>query len=159
MKDKPFDSVKDQIGFCGIWCGSCVAGNGALIELTKRYKEIIEKYSLKDWAPKDFDFKEFMKGLTSIQTISLCPGCLKDGGRPDCEMRSCARSQNIDDCSQCDQSAECENSEELQKMRDGALGAGLFVKMKNVDRQELIEKWTNEIKEKFPHYLSLCGEQ
>lgn len=29
---KHFDSVKDQIGRCGIWCGSCVAGNGVLQE-------------------------------------------------------------------------------------------------------------------------------
>ena len=72
MKVKPFENVKDQIGYCGIWCGSCVVGNGTLRELTKRYEEIIKSYGLEHWAPKDFDFKEFMKGLASIETMPLC---------------------------------------------------------------------------------------
>ena len=74
MAVKPFDNVKDQIGYCGIWCGSCVAGNGALKELTKKYAEIVDRYDLKDWAPKDFDFKEFRKGFSSIESMPVCPG-------------------------------------------------------------------------------------
>jgi len=59
MPDKKhFDNVKDQTGYCGIWCGSCVAGNGVLQELTERYDRIIKDYDLEQWAPKDFDFKE-----------------------------------------------------------------------------------------------------
>ncbi|MDH5787087.1 MAG: DUF3795 domain-containing protein, partial [Candidatus Bathyarchaeota archaeon] len=90
MKIETFENVKDQIGFCGIWCGSCVVGNGVLRELTKRYGEIIKKYGVDEWGPKDFDVKEFMNGLASIQTIPVCQGCLKDGGRTNCEMRNCA---------------------------------------------------------------------
>ena len=41
LKAKAFENVQGQIGFCGIWCGSCVVGNGTLKELTKRYEEII----------------------------------------------------------------------------------------------------------------------
>ncbi len=65
MTDKRFENVKDQIGFCGIWCGSCVVGNGALRELTKRYEQVIQAYGLQEWGPKDFDFKEFKKALSS----------------------------------------------------------------------------------------------
>ena len=150
MKAKPFENVKNQIGFCGIWCGSCVAGNGTLRELTKRYKEIIRRYGLKEWAPRDFDFTEFMKGLKSIETIPLCRGCLKGDGRPNCEMRACASNKNSNDCSQCDQPTACKNLEMLQEMRTGARRAGLFVKTENVDRQKLIEKWTSELKGKWP---------
>lgn len=149
MKDKAFKNVKDQIGFCGIWCGSCVAGNGALGELTKKYEDIIKKYDLEDWAPKDFDFKEFRKGLASIQAIPLCPGCLKGGGRENCEIRECASSKNITDCSECDKPEVCK-IELLPKMRTGALDAGLFVKTEKSDRQELIEKWTTELKIQWP---------
>ena len=148
MEDKPFENVKNQIGFCGIWCGSCVVGNGALRELTKRYEEIIERYGLEEWAPKDFDFEEFRKGLASIQSLPLCRGCLKGDGRQNCEMRACASNKNITDCTECDQQTACENLETLQKMRTGASHAGLFVKTENVDRQELIEKWTAELKNK-----------
>ncbi len=153
MKVKSFENVKNQIGFCGIWCGSCVVGNGALRELTKRYEGIIKNYGLESWAPKDFDFKEFLKGLASIQAVPLCQGCLKGGGRPNCEMRTCASSKNIADCGECDQPTACKNSEALQKMRTGARHAGLFVKTENVDRRELIGKWTSELKRKWSHYI------
>ena len=50
LEDKAFQNVKDQIGFCGIWCGSCVAGNGAVVELTRRFEEVVRKYNLEKWA-------------------------------------------------------------------------------------------------------------
>ena len=49
------ENTRDQIGFCGIWCGSCMVGNGALRELTRRYEAITKAYGLPDWAAKDFD--------------------------------------------------------------------------------------------------------
>jgi hypothetical protein len=70
MGTKPFENVRNQIGFCGIWCGSCPGGNGVTIELTKKYEEFVKKNNLEKWAPKTFEFKEFMKGLVAIQTIS-----------------------------------------------------------------------------------------
>jgi len=72
MKAEPFENVKNPIGFCGIWCGSCAVGHGVLRELTRRYGEIIKMYGLEEWAPKDFDFGEFKKGLASIQAVPLC---------------------------------------------------------------------------------------
>ena len=74
MKAEAFENVKNQIGFCGIWCGSCVAGNGVLKELTRRYEQIIKMYGVDEWAPKDFDFGESTKGLASIQAMPLCLG-------------------------------------------------------------------------------------
>ncbi len=76
-------------------------------ELTKRYKEIVERYGLEGWVPKDFDFREFMKGLESIQTIPLRQGCLKGDGRSNYEIKACASKKNIADCSACDQPAAC----------------------------------------------------
>jgi len=159
MRTKHFENVKNQVGFCGVWCGSCVAGNGTLRELTKRYEELIKGYDLEEWAPKDFDFNEFAKGLKSIQNMPLCEGCLKGGGRPNCEIRTCAQSKNIDDCSQCDQQKTCKNLEILEKMRTGALRANLMVKVKNVNRQKLIDKWTPELKNKWPSSILFLQDQ
>ena len=149
-KRKHFDAVKEQIGCCGIWCGSCVAGNGVLQELTKRYKKVITDYDLEQWAPKDFDFMEFAKGLESIQNMALCPGCLKGGGREGCEIRACARGKDLTDCSECDRPDECENIELLGTMQQGALKAGLMVKTENIGRNELLEKWTEQLKKAWP---------
>jgi hypothetical protein len=147
---KPFENVKNQIGHCGIWCGSCIAGNGALRELTKRYDEVIKAYGIEEWAPKDFDFKELVKDLASIQAMPLCEGYLKGGGNPNCEIRKCALSKNIAECSECDQLKSCKNLEAIDKMRTGAIQAGLFVRTENVNRQKLMEKWTTELKNKWP---------
>ncbi len=146
MTSDPFDNVKNQIGYCGIWCGSCAVANGQLRELTKKQEEIIKNYDVEQWGPKDIDFKEFMKGLKSIQKMSLCPGCLKGGGRDNCEIRACVSSQNLSDCSQCDHPEECKNAELLENMQTGARKAGMFVKTDDTDSHELIEKWTAELK-------------
>ena len=157
MKGEPFENVRNQIGFCGIWCGSCAVGNGVLRELTRRYEQIIKRYGLEEWAPEDFDFEEFTKGLASIQAMPLCQGCLKGDGKPNCEIRACALNKNISDCSECAQPTKCKNSEMLQKMRTGARQAGLLVKTENVDRQELIETWTAELKRRWPCCIIFCN--
>lgn len=159
MKNKPLENVKDQIGFCGIWCGSCAVGNGVLAELTKRYEEVINKYGLEGWAPKDFDFGEFKKGLSSIQSVPPCPGCLKGGGNQECKIRACASEKNITECIECDQPSECNNIEVLEKMRTGAKQAGLMVKTDDVDRQVLIDKWIEETKGKFPNMLLYLDDE
>lgn len=153
MKTKAFDNVKKQIGYCGIWCGSCVVGNGLLRELTKRYEKIIKGYGLKNWAPHDFDFQEFEKGLSSTQNIALCPGCLKGGGRENCEIRACATEKKIAECIECRQPADCRTLELLNKMRTGSQQAGLMVKTEKAGREKLIEKWMNDIKNKFPYFI------
>ena len=150
MDLKAFENVKEQIGCCGIWCGSCVAGNGAMKELTQRYAEIVDGYDLKDWGPKDFDFKEFRKGLSSIATMPLCPGCLKEGGRPDCEIRSCVREKNLEDCSQCTTRSSCPNSDLLETMQTGAQKANLLVKLEDVPGEKMLEKWMDEVKRLWP---------
>jgi len=158
-KATDFELVKNQIGFCGIWCGSCVVGNGTLRELTKRYAEMIKAYGLKEWGPKDFDYQEFARGLESIQAMSLCPGCLKGGGRDNCEMRTCASNKGIPNCSECGETAGCRHTELLQRMRSGALAAGLFVTTENADGQEFIEKWTTQLKSKWPCCILFMEEQ
>lgn len=62
-----FENAKSQIGYCGIWCGSCAVGNGTLRELSRRYSQLVADYDLEEWGPKDFNFGEFLKGLDSIR--------------------------------------------------------------------------------------------
>jgi hypothetical protein len=114
---KGFENDKNQIGFCGIWCGSCLGDKGAILELTRKYEQIIKhsQSALEKWAPKEFNFNEFMKGLAYIQAMLLCPGCKKDDRNPTCEIRICALNKNLTNCSQCDDLAECKNFESLEK--------------------------------------------
>ena len=117
MASKSFENVKGQIGYCGIWCGSCLGGNGAIFELTRNYEQIIKRSqsALEKYAPKEFNFNELMKNLACVQAMPQCPGCKKDGGDMNCRVRLCASKKSIDNCSKCSQLMECRNFEELEK--------------------------------------------
>jgi len=153
MQTEAFENVKNQIGFCGLWCGSCIVGNGALKELTKRYERLIKGYGVDKWSAKDFDSKEFMKGLASIQTLPICKGCLKGGGNDECKIRPCALKRRILDCSECNEHMTCKNLKALQKVRTGALAVGMLLKLGRGGQPELIENWVAEVKCEFPHCL------
>ena len=157
-KTSAFVNVKDQIGYCGIWCGSCVAGNGTLQVLTRKYKDLTETYDLKQWAPKEFDYDEFAKGLKSIADMPACPGCLQGGGNPQCEMRSCAQERSLDDCSRCAEE-ECSHSEALDKMRTAAEEAGLTVKKEDADPEPLIRSWMEILAENWPSSLLFIDKE
>lgn len=145
-----WDNAKDQIGFCGIWCGSCIVGNGALRELTRRYERTITGYDLKSWGAVDFDYDAFAKGLAAIQRLPACPGCRQGGGRDDCEMRACASAKSVGDCTECDGRSECKHTEMLETMRSGAVAAGLFVKTGLDDRGRIPDRWMTELQTRWP---------
>ena len=153
MQVEPFVKVKNQIGFCGLWCGSCVVGNGTLKELTRRYEQIIRGYGVNKWGAKDFDGKEFMKGLASIQAVPICQGCLKGDGNDECKIRPCALKKKIVNCTECNEQTTCKNLDALQKVQAGALRVGMLIKTDadTVNHQQLIKKWTAEIQKKFPY--------
>lgn len=158
MESKAFKNVKNQIGYCGLWCGSCVVGNGTLKELTKKYEGIIKGYGVNEWGAKDFDSKEFLKGLASIQALPVCQGCLKGDGNDECKIRPCATSKKISDCNECNEVATCKNHEALHKVRTGARHVGMLIK-NDKGQEQLIEKWTAELKNKWPsHILFLKGK-
>jgi len=127
--------------------------------LTERYQETIGAYGLQEWVPNDFNYKEFLNGLTSIRKMPLCSGCLKGGGRDNCEMKGCALDKNIDGCSECHEFSKCKHVEILHKMRSGALAAGLFVTIEDIDRQQLIEKWTAELKSQWPNCILFMNRE
>jgi len=126
-----------------------------LKELTKRHEHLIGGYGIDEWGAKDFDGKEFMKGLASIQTLPICRGCRKGGGNEVCKIRPCASERKLSDCIKCDEMKSCKNREALKKVREGALGVGMLAKAEDdhSNHQQLIKKWTAEIKTRCP----TCG--
>lgn len=145
-----FDRVKNQIGCCGIWCGSCIVGNGALRELTTRYEKILAAYGMKEWAPSDFDHAGFSRSLDVIRRFGACPGCREGGGRDNCEIRGCASEKRLNDCTECVDRVSCGPKELLEKMRSGARAAGLFVRDDKEDRDDALRTWMAEIPRTWP---------
>jgi hypothetical protein len=151
----PFENVKNQIGYCGIWCGSCLGGNGVIVELTKRFEKEVKKGDLETWVPKDFDFKEFVKGLASIQRMPHCPGCRKGGGKPDCGVRLCASKKGFSYCYECHVLKDCKKfdwfEKSIPKIKED------LVKMQGKDFDKLVTGWLDELKAKWPYCVLLCS--
>ncbi len=156
METSAFQNVRNQIGFCGIWCGSCLGGNGAVQELTRKYEQIAKRsqLALEKWAPKEFVFNDFMKGLACIESMQLCPGCRKGGGPPTCNIRICALGKSLTDCSQCNELANCKNFEHLEKTNPKIKEE--LLKLKTASQDELRKKWTDELAQKWPHCILIC---
>lgn len=150
MSQVDFENVKNQTGFCGAWCGSCVAGNGVLKLLTQRYRRLIEAYGLKEWGPKDVNYDEFSKALLSIQQMPSCTGCRRGGGREKCEIRSCAESRGLETCSDCCEGGSCPHPEILDYMRTGARAAGVIFRDDRPGGEDPIEEWVSRISSAWP---------
>jgi hypothetical protein len=134
-----------------------VVGNGALEELSKRYEDLVRGYGLEHWGPEDLDFDALITNLRAAGRVAVCPGCRKDGGRDDCELRACATGRNLESCTECPEFGSCEHEEKLRHMRDGAVKAGLFVDDGGVDRERLLEEWTSRLKTAWPCCLLFSG--
>jgi hypothetical protein len=132
-------------------------GNGTLRDLSRRCEHIIGGYGVDRWGAEDqgFNGQEFMRTLQSIQNIPVCRGFLEGGGKTGCEIRACASSKKLSDCMECSETKACKDRGSLQKVRTGALQVNMLVKIEHekTDSQELVRKWTAEIKSRCPQ----CG--
>jgi len=152
MDQSAFVNVKDQIGACGIWCGSCAVGNGSLRLASQRYLDVLEAHGIQHWAPPELDYRALSDGLSIVSDMAACPGCRQGGGRDSCEMKACSATRGLSECSECDE-ADCPHAKILDHMRSGALKASLFVKTRPGDSASLIEGWTKELPDQFPSSL------
>lgn len=139
-----FENVKDQLGYCGLWCGSCSVGNGRLNELSRECAKTITDYGVNDWGPKEVDYEALLKGLTTIGATEPCSGCLKGGGRTNCEIRACAIEKGLTECVECGSADACPNIKIVDIMRSGAKRVGMNVKEKAGGHEETLRKWISE---------------
>ena len=145
-----FENVRHQIGCCGAWCGSCVVGSGVLRQVTKQYQEMTEAYGLREWGPQDVDYDAFSKALRSIQAMPSCPGCRKGGGRENREIRACATTKGLRECTACGAGDQCSHREILHHMRSGARAAGILFREGAAGSDDPIEQWVTQVASKWP---------
>ncbi|MBM3287422.1 MAG: DUF3795 domain-containing protein [Candidatus Eisenbacteria bacterium] len=133
MEMKPnreaFERVRDQVGFCGIWCGSCAVGNGSVGERGAELRELLVAYDAPQFAAIGIEWDRFLEALDALKQAVACPGCRAGGGRDDCEIRACALRRQVDQCTGCVSfgGAGCEEPTILEQMRSGAAKVGLSV--------------------------------
>lgn len=108
------ESIVNQIGFCGIYCGNCDMGNGSIVNTAKNLEKFAKDYEFEKWyqmipvgESEKFDFQEFKKGMKWFMKYSLCPGCQMGGGPPECKVKICAKEKGFEICSECDLMNSC----------------------------------------------------
>lgn len=151
MDRKAFENVRGQVGYCGLWCGSCIVGNGTLRELTERYRGLVKGHGVEEWGltAQGMDGGGFINALIAVENIAICPGCLKGGGNDACAMRPCAREKKVSDCIECREKASCRSLTALERVRTGAEKAGMLMKRERGEPD--ITAWVAELRTKFPH--------
>lgn len=106
MLEEAFDRVKDQMGPCGIVCATCDLGNGTVAGTARKLNRYLSSYGVATWAPHvpggtDVKFDDLDEALEWVGTYTMCFGCEKDGGPPDCAIRICSRERGYEACSEC----------------------------------------------------------
>ena len=144
--DEVYENVKQQIGYCGLWCGSCAVGNGTISRLGKELKQMVTGYGVTSWGPKDINYDDLITALSTLESKVSCKGCRKGGGNDSCKMRGCAQKKKVADCFQCQDRVACEHKEELEHLREEAAKVKMLLKTEDSDNQPLIEQWQNELK-------------
>jgi hypothetical protein len=129
VSTQAFENARNQVATCGIWCGSCAVGNGALAGLADA----------------------LLGGLAALREIPGCPGCRQGGGLADCVMRKCAAGKGIEGCNACGEQGACEHAEVRTRTLDGALAARMVVRTEpEEDLGEWIARQTAQLERTWP---------
>jgi len=139
-----FNNVKNQLAYCGLWCGSCSVGNGTVNVLAGKCGKTLTDYGLKDWGPKEVDYDSLLEGLAVLSSMEPCKGCLKGGGNSECLARACAVEKGVSECCECKSEKTCKNAHYLDHMRKGAQRVGMKVKDRKGDRAAVLKGWISE---------------
>jgi hypothetical protein len=151
VSTQAFENARNQVATCGIWCGSCAVGNGALAGLAGRYEQLLRAYGVAEWGPKEIDYDALLGGLAALREIPGCPGCRQGGGLADCVMRKCAAGKGIEGCNACGEQGACEHAEVRTRTLDGALAARMVVRTEpEEDLGEWIARQTAQLERTWP---------
>lgn len=121
----------DFVGYCGLYCNACGIRQEKIKAAANNLRGILSHYGfdkmmpeLAKWEPslKHYDtFTEVMNGL--VKMFGDCPGCLQEGGDPNCKVRLCAKQKGYRTCAECSETETCENLAPYRKGYKGLIPA------------------------------------
>ncbi len=152
MDRSSYDNVKGQIGHCGLWCGSCIIGNGLLVEMTSQYQRVACGHGVHNWVLKEKG-EAFVEALEELKKVPICPGCLKGGGDDTCQMRECTRERGLVHCDECDVGEACSHLKAIAYMREGGKAAGMLAAISQEERIRIVDGKCDPYFKEFPGFL------
>ena len=143
MGNSGSNPIQNQFGPCGILCGSCPLGGGAVAKSAKQTRKHISDCQIPMWSPfvpggEAIDWAAVDKALDWMTTYARCAGCRNGGGPPDCAIRICAQERGYELCSSCADLEVCSKFEWLgdygQKVKDN------LMQSRGLSREEYVRK-------------------
>jgi len=116
-------SLENQVGPCGITCGTCFLGSGTMAKTMGEASHYINMSDIKEWSSQvpggsEINWVETEKALDWMQKYAYCAGCEAGGGPPDCSIRLCAFERGYELCSQCNELDTCEKFDWIGETED-----------------------------------------
>ena len=152
MDRSSFENVKGQVGHCGLWCGSCIVGNGLLAEMTLQYERVACGHGVHKWVLKEKG-EDFVNALHNIENVPGCPGCLKGGGDDTCRLRECTMQKGLVHCDECDAGDECPHAALIKFMREAGTAAGMIAATGPEERSILLKEGCESYFSNYPGIL------
>ena len=140
-------NLADFVGYCGLYCNACGIRQGKIRNAVENLHGIIASYGFDKHLPelskyepsfKHYnEFEEVMNGL--VKLFGDCPGCLQDGGDPNCKVRACAKEKNYRTCTECNEADNCEKLAPYREYYEAA---------RKIINQDDIEKYAEDMQKK-----------
>ncbi len=127
-------------------------------EMASELGKFINAYGYGEWianVTQDFDFKNFMKGLSWFANSS-CPGCPEGGGMPRCEVKACCLKKKINNCYSCEDFSMCEK---LSYQKETYKISEHHERIKQVGYETWLREQEKKIDEKFDNIEYLRKER
>lgn len=142
MKETP----RNLIANCGLYCGACGIYQGRIKQAAENMRKVVSAYGfdkmapeLAKWEPAFQHYPEYEKVLNGfVSLFGDCPGCIGNGGDPNCALRKCARQKEYVTCTECNEMDDCE------KLRQYDYGLKELKRIKDIG----LDKWIDEMKRK-----------
>jgi len=154
-----FENVRNQIGCCGLWCGSCAVGNGSVARVARGLRDLLTAYDVPNWGTLDLSWESFLDAVTSLEGTISCVGCRKGGGRGNCEIRACADGRGVTHCTDCSSFGVCTQQPIVEHMRCGAARVGMVMLSPGDAPAAMIETWSQIVTRRWPTCLLFADSE
>jgi len=100
--------------YCGLYCSDCIPSNEDLFSSIEKLDNLLEKLQFGEYAnlrskdrPKLSQYPIFSEMLKEMELLKCPAPCRNGGGKKECNIRVCCKSNNHEGCWECSNRESC----------------------------------------------------
>jgi hypothetical protein len=108
--------------YCGLYCSDCIPSKKELFSSIEKLDKLLESLQFEEYAKlksKGFSklsqYSIFSEVLKEIKLLKCSHPCRNGGGKEECSIRICCKSNNHNGCWECGDRKSCDLIEPLEK--------------------------------------------